>query len=100
MKQTPSIFETIADYGTDASARRSANTLEQIQATQELEAAKKSGDKEAYARALVRLNTLKKQAKIQHNIDGTFYIISGVFLLIAAIIVIGTAVIIIHLIFG
>ena len=97
--QTPSIFETIADYGTDASVRRSENTLEQIQATQELEAAKKKGDKEAYTRALIRLNTLKKQAEVQHNIDGAFYFISAIFVLIAAAIVIGTGIIIFSLIF-
>ena len=99
MKQTPSIFETIADYGTDASVRRSANALEQIRATKELETAEKKGDKEAYTRALIRLNTLKKQAKVQHGIDGVFYFISAIFVLIAAAIVIGVGILIFKLIF-
>lgn len=99
MKQTPSIFETIADYGTDASTRSSANSLEQIKTSQELEAAKNNNDKEAYVAALAKMKALKKQEKFQQTLNGSFYAISLVFILIQAAIVIGVGILIFSLIF-
>ncbi len=72
----------------EANTRATGNTLKQIQANQELEDARKRGDKEAERQALLKKQELQRQANIDNTVS-TFQAILSLIALLPFLLFIG-----------